>query len=151
METAMIITSPSFKNMGKIPDEYTCQGEDINPPLLFEAVPEETEGLVLVVDDPDAPIGTWDHWLVVNIEPTVNGIAPGSVPAGGHELINSFGKTAYGGPCPPNGQEHRYFFKLYALDSQLDVSAIYDKPSLYAHMQGHILASAELVGLYKKP
>ncbi len=146
----MTITSPAFKNFERIPKDYTCDGEDINPPLDFSDIPEETQSLVLIVDDPDAPFGTWDHWIVTNIDPTTTGVAPNSVPAGGTQIMNSFGKLEYGGPCPPPGKDHRYFFKLYALDTLLDASSIQDKPTLLAFMKNHTLASSELVGLYSR-
>lgn len=146
----MQITSRAFENNQKIPAEFTCEGNDINPPLTIHDVPEETQSLALIMDDPDTPTGTWDHWIVYNIEPTVTEIAPNSIPAQGTQIINSFRKLDYGGPCPPPGPQHRYFFKVYALDTMLDSSLINDKPSLLSAMQGHILTSAELIGLYSR-
>jgi len=141
----MKITSPVFDNNGFIPAKYTCQGEDINPPLVIESLPQGTKTLVLIVDDPDAPVRTWVHWVVYNIEP-VTQIKENSVP--GTEVMNDSGKIAYHGPCPPSGI-HRYFFKIYALDSSIERS-INSAKDLEKAMQGHILASSELIGLYKK-
>lgn len=142
----MKISSPEFKNNGFIPAKFTCKGKDVNPALVIEGVPQDTECLVLIVDDPDAPMGTWVHWVVYNM-PVVSRIEENSVP--GVQGINDSGRINYHGPCPPSGT-HRYFFKLYALDAQLDVSGRISKKDLEEVMQGHILDKAELVGLYKK-
>jgi len=146
----MNISSPAFQANERIPDEYTCQGENINPPLTISGAPEETQSLALIVEDPDAPAGTFDHWLVFNIDSTVTEIGPGSIPPNGIQVVNGFGQLEYGGPCPPAGPDHRYFFKIYALGAMLDPNLITDKPSLLAAMQGHTLASAELIGLYSR-
>ncbi|MCA9392058.1 YbhB/YbcL family Raf kinase inhibitor-like protein [candidate division WWE3 bacterium] len=147
----MQITSPVFENMGRIPDEYTCQGDDTNPPLEFSQIPEGAQSLVLIVEDPDAPSGTWDHWILFNIDAQTTAIAPNSVPSAAYQVFNSFGRIEYGGPCPPEGEEHRYYFKLYALDQLLATDGtIVDKPSLITAMNGHILAQGELVGLYSR-
>lgn len=146
----LTITSPSFANNERIPDEYTCNSTNINPPLEFGGIPENTQSLVLIVDDPDAPVGTWDHWLVYNIDPSITGVAPDSVPVNGTQIINSFGKEVYGGPCPPVGQNHRYFFKLYAVDVMLDPAGIVDKPSLLSVIKDHTIAKSELVGTYSR-
>lgn len=146
----MTLSSPSFTNGERIPDEYTCKGSNINPPLEFAGVPETAQSLVLVVDDPDAPVGTWDHWLVFNIDPSTTGVAPDSVPVNGIQILNSFGKEVYGGPCPPVGQNHRYFFKLYAVDVMLDPEGIVDKPGLLSAIQAHTIAKSELVGMYSR-
>ena len=140
------ITSPVFGHNQTIPKKYTCQGEDINPPLMISGIPEGTKSLALIMDDPDAPGGNWDHWLVYNIMPTPE-IKENSVP--GTQTRNDFGKVDYGGPCPPSGT-HRYFFKLYALDGQLSFKGMPSKRDLEKAMQGHILDNTELVGLYKK-
>lgn len=145
----MKITSPAFFHNGMIPKKYTCQGEDINPPLDFTDVPTYAKSLALIVDDPDAPMGTWVHWIVYNIKPDCFHIAENSVPEGALLGKNDFGKFQYGGPCPPSGT-HRYFFKLYALDCVLDLKGVVNKTQLLSAMEGHILAEAELVGLYKK-
>lgn len=145
----MRIQSPEFEMNGVIPGRFTCDGENISPRLLILGVPEEAVSLVLVVDDPDAPVGTWVHWLVWNIPPRTAEIAEGTVPAGAVEGVTSFGKAGYGGPCPPSGQ-HRYFFKLYALDQQLPIGAGSGSDDLEAAMNGHVLDKAGLVGVYSR-
>lgn len=144
----MKITSLAFENNTMIPAKYTCDGENISPPLSFSEIPEDAKSLVLIVDDPDAPGGTWTHWLVFNIDPKANGIAENSVPKDGIEGMTSFGKKGYGGACPPSGT-HRYFFKLYALDTSLNLNNP-DKLKLEEEMQNHVLDKAELAGLYSK-
>lgn len=145
----MKLSSSVFENNQLIPAKYTCDGEDINPPLQISEVPEGTKSLALIIDDPDAPMGTWDHWIVWNINPSVSFIKENSVPEGGVQGMNDFGKQPYGGPCPPSGT-HRYFFKLYALDKELELDSSSKKEVLERAMEGHILDKAELVGLYKK-
>jgi Raf kinase inhibitor-like YbhB/YbcL family protein len=140
------VKSPAFENNKLIPVKYTCDGADVNPPLTIEGVPQETKTLVLIVDDPDAPMGTWDHWIVWNIPPTSK-IEENMVP--GTEGMGSYRKHAYGGPCPPYGT-HRYFFKVYALDTQLDLKSNSTKKDVEKAMEGHILAEGELVGLYRR-
>lgn len=140
------ITSPAFGHNQMIPRKYTCQGEDINPPLAITGIPAGTKSLVLIMDDPDAPGGNWDHWLVYNIAPTPE-IKENSVP--GTQTRNDFGKVDYGGPCPPSGT-HRYFFKLYALSATLDFSRPPLKKELESAVQKHLLGEAVLVGLYQK-
>ena len=142
----MKINSPAFQHDTMIPKKYTCQGQDINPALRFEDVPEATKSLALIVDDPDAPSGMWVHWVVYNIALT-DQIEEDSVP--GKQGMNDFRRKDYGGPCPPSGT-HRYFFKIYALDTELDLPENIRKNDLEVAMQGHILAQAELIGLYKK-
>jgi len=143
------ITSPEFSHHGIIPPKYTCDGEDINPPLLIEEVPGEAKSLVLIVDDFDAPAGTWVHWLVWNINPKVREIAENSVPTDGVLGINDFGKLEYGGPCPPGGT-HRYFFKIYALDTILDLPKGAKKDELEKAMANHILDRGELMAKYSR-
>jgi len=143
---AFSIGSPQFAHEQSIPAKYTCQGEDINPPLTIEGLPEGAKSLVLIVDDPDAPGGTWDHWVIWNIAPIEN-IQEDSAP--GEEGLNSWNRIGYGGPCPPSGT-HRYFFKLYALDRELDLPSSADKRTVEAAMEGHIISEAILIGLYKK-
>jgi Raf kinase inhibitor-like YbhB/YbcL family protein len=142
----LTVSSPAFENNKLIPSKYTCDGDNVNPPLTIEGVPDGTKSLVLIVDDPDAPMGTWDHWIVWNILPT-NKIEENTVP--GTEGINDYRKHSYGGPCPPSGT-HRYFFKVYALDAKLDLSSNSRKKDVEKAMQGHILAKGELVGLYRR-
>jgi Raf kinase inhibitor-like YbhB/YbcL family protein len=142
----LIVKSPAFANNGFIPTKYTCDGEDVNPSISIEGIPDGTQSLALIVDDPDAPMGTWDHWIVWNIPPSGK-IEENSVP--GVEGLNDFRKHSYGGPCPPSGT-HRYFFKIYALDTKLNLNANTRKKDLEKAMQGHILAKGELVGRYSR-
>jgi hypothetical protein len=142
----LTITSPAFESKKPIPSQYTCDGDDVNPPLNIKEIPEETKSLVLIVDDPDAPMGTWDHWIVWNIPPT-NKIEENSVP--GTEGLNDFRKHSYGGPCPPSGT-HRYFFKIYALDTKLNLDPNSRKKDVEKAMKNHILAKGELIGLYSR-
>ena len=144
----MNLTSPAFGNNGNIPSECTCDGSGLSPQLNIGDVPSNAKSLVLICDDPDAPVGTWDHWIVFNIAPSAKEIAKGTEPKG-TQGKNSWGKTGYGGPCPPSGT-HRYFFKLYALDTMLDIPPGASKKQIESAMQNHILAKAELVGLYKR-
>ena len=139
------ITSPVFEKNGFIPVKYTCDGDDVNPPLKIVGIPEGTQSLVLIIDDPDAPMGTWDHWVVWNILPAEK-IEEDSVP--GTEGLNDFNQYSYGGPCPPSGT-HRYFFKVYALDTKINRDPNSRKKDVERAMEGHILAKGELVGLYR--
>lgn len=145
----MDILSPKFSNNNYLPQKYTCDGEDINPPLKFQDVPETARSLVLIVDDPDAPMGDFVHWTVWNIDPGVKEIAEDSVPLDGVEGITDFGASGYGGPCPPDGM-HRYYFKLYALDIRLSLDSQAKKRDIEIAMQGHILDEAVLVGFYER-
>jgi len=155
--TTMHITSPVFEQHGIIPAKYTCDAADISPPLAWRKIPQDAKSLVLIVDDPDAPDPaapqrTWVHWILYDIPPTLSGLAEGaadSLPPGVREGMNDFHRSRYGGPCPPIG-EHRYFFKLYALDKMLGLLQHADKAGVENAMQGHILMKAELVGLYQK-
>lgn len=142
----MKLTSPAFEAKEMIPKKYTCQGQDINPPLIIEQVPDEAESLALIVEDPDAPAGTWIHWVVYSI-PVIDQIKENSVP--GTQGKNDFDKLDYGGPCPPSGV-HRYFYRLYALDTTLDLEEGIDKDTLVNAMEDHILDQAELVGRFGK-
>lgn len=142
----MKLTSPEFGNNGSIPSKFTCEGEDVSPELIADDIPQDAGSLALIVDDPDAPMGTWVHWVVYDM-PVISKIDEGAVP--GKQGINDFGKKDYGGPCPPSGT-HRYFFKIYALDRKLDLDEGIDKKALEKAMDGHILAQAELVGLYQR-
>ncbi|PWB38689.1 MAG: YbhB/YbcL family Raf kinase inhibitor-like protein [Parcubacteria group bacterium] len=147
----MNITSTAFQNNDLIPAKYTCDGQNINPPLSFAEIPEGTQSLVLIMDDPDAikPAGkVWDHWLVWNIMPGNLSIAEDTKPAG-IVGMNSGGKQAYGGPCPPDG-EHSYVFTLYALDNLLDLPFNSTKADVLKEIQGHVLDTAQLIGIYKR-
>jgi len=141
------VKSSAFEHNGLIPRKYTCDGNDVNPPLTIEDIPEGTESLALTIDDPDAPMGTWDHWVVWNIPPHTQEIREKSVP--GVEGMNDFRRNSYGGPCPPGGT-HRYFFKVYALDTKLNLGAASRKKDLERAMQGHILAKGEFIGRYSR-
>ncbi len=142
----MKITSPSFNNNDMMPAKFTYDGLDINPALEIENIPEETKSLALIVDDPDAPMKTWVHWVVFDI-PLTNHIEEGSIP--GRQGINDSGAKGYHGPCPPSGT-HRYYFKIYALDKVLGLNDGISKAELEKTMQRSILSSAELIGLYNR-
>lgn len=156
----MILTSPSFNQGAVIPAKFTCDGENVNPELNIRDVPPDAKSLVLIMDDPDAPGGTFTHWTVWNINPRIEVIKEGSVPAGlsadgshGAEAVEgktSFGRSGYGGPCPPAGKPHRYFFKLYALDTVLNVNSYASVNELRSGMNGHVVAEAELMGTYQR-
>jgi Raf kinase inhibitor-like YbhB/YbcL family protein len=145
----MKLTSPIFNNNQPIPSKYTCDGENVNPPLSISEVPENAKSLVLIVDDPDAPMGTWVHWTLWNIDPKITEIAENSVPLNAVQGKTSFGNNKYGGPCPPSGT-HRYFFKLYALDNTLTLSSSSTKGDLEKAMEGHIIEKTELIWLYSR-
>jgi Raf kinase inhibitor-like YbhB/YbcL family protein len=154
---AITLTSPAFKQGGQIPSKYTCEGDDISPPLAWDGVPKGTKSLVLIIDDPDAPDPkapqlVWVHWVVYNISPDTKSLPENASKAGlpqGTALgLNDFKTTKYGGPCPPIGR-HRYFHKLYALDITLDLRRA-SKPEIELAMKGHVLADAELIGTYQK-
>jgi Raf kinase inhibitor-like YbhB/YbcL family protein len=155
----LVINSPAFSAGGDIPRTYTCDGGDISPALEFSGLPAATESLVLIVDDPDAPDPraprmTWVHWVLYNIPPSATGlpdnVGPSELPPGTREGVNDWQRTGYGGPCPPIGR-HRYFFKLYALDTVLPDLERPTKARLEKAMHDHIIARAELVGGYQRP
>lgn len=152
----MKITSPAFTEGAKIPSKYTCDGKNISPPLNISEVPQEAASLVLFMDDPDIPdfvkqkfrIQVWDHWVVFNIAPETREIPEGKNPPG-HLGRNTGGNNSYGGPCPPD-REHRYFFKLYALDTELDLPEGTTKAEVEKAMKNHIVAEAKLMGRYER-
>jgi Raf kinase inhibitor-like YbhB/YbcL family protein len=149
----MKITSTAFKTQGIIPSRYTCEGDEINPPLHFSDIPQEAKSLVLIMDDPDVPKslkadGMWDHWVLFNILPSVQKIEENTTPLCKSGMTTS-GHTRYVGPCPPD-REHRYFFKLYALDIMLNLPSGSTKKEVEKAMNSHILAQCELIGLYEK-
>jgi hypothetical protein len=148
-KTTMLLVSPAFATGSAIPARFTCQGDDINPELQIREAPEGCRSFVLIMDDPDAPGGTWDHWLVWNIEPETGSIPEGNVPERAVQGSNSWGRNDYGGPCPPSGT-HRYFFRLYALRDRLGLPPGSDKAQLLAAMRGLLLAECELMGTYRK-
>jgi len=149
LNISMKIESPAFQNNQPIPPQYTCDGENVSPLLTISGAPKDAKSFAIIVDDPDAPSATWVHWVVWNILPDTTTIATASVPDGATEGVTSFGSKEYGGPCPPSGTHH-YHFKLYALDDTLDLGPAADKTELEAAMIGHILASAELIGVYQR-
>ena len=154
----LTLRSTAFTNGGEIPSKYTCEGEDIAPPLEWEGVPEKTRSLVLIIDDPDAPDPkaprmTWVHWVLYNIPPDTVGLPEGvtmvGLPPETEEGLNDWKRTGYGGPCPPVGR-HRYFHKLYALDTILEGMDMPTKTQIETAMRWHVIAKTELVGTYKK-
>ena len=146
----MRITSTAFAPNGAIPRQYTCDDKDLAPPLTFAEIPAGARSLALIVDDPDAPSGDWVHWVVYNLPAGTSAIKEGAadLPASALQGVNDFRKRGYGGPCPPPGKPHRYFFKLFALDAQVDLQRGASKRDLLAAMEGHIVAQSELVGTY---
>ncbi|MGE5125707.1 MAG: YbhB/YbcL family Raf kinase inhibitor-like protein [Betaproteobacteria bacterium] len=155
---ALSLSSPAFVPGGEIPEQFTCEGRDLSPALEWTGVPEAAKSLVLIVDDPDAPDPkapkmTWVHWVLYNLPPTAQGLVQAvgrrDLPAGTREGTNDWKRTGYGGPCPPIGR-HRYFHKLYALDTMLPDLGPATKPEVEAAMKGHVLAHAELMGTYQK-
>jgi Raf kinase inhibitor-like YbhB/YbcL family protein len=148
------VTSSAFAEGGLIPAKYTCDGSDISPPLQWEAVPEGTKSIALISDDPDAPMGTWVHWVLFNLPAESKGLEENipsdkTLPNGARQGLTDFGRVGYGGPCPPSGT-HRYFFKVYALDMKLDLAAGAKKSELLKAMEGHILGQGQLIGKYKR-
>ena len=141
------IASPAFQSGAEIPAKFTCNGANVNPELKISGVPNEATSLVLIVDDPDAPHGLFTHWIVWNIDLKMTDVAENSAPAGGIQGTNDFGKRNYGGPCPPSGT-HRYFFKIFALDTKLELKPSARRAELDAAMKGHVLAQGELMGRY---
>ena len=155
---SLTLTSASFEPGGDIPTKYTCEGADVSPPLAWSDLPDGTKSLALIVDDPDAPDPaapkmTWVHWVVYNLPPSATGLSENvgssGLPEGALEGLNDWQRTGYGGPCPPIGR-HRYFHKLYALDTQLSDLARPTKAELEQAMAGHVLGQAELIGTYQK-
>jgi Raf kinase inhibitor-like YbhB/YbcL family protein len=148
------VTSTAFNDGGFIPKKYTCDSSNISPPLKWSGVPEKTKSIALICDDPDAPMGTWVHWVVYDIPPELDSF-PENVPpdkimeTGASQGTNDFRKIGYGGPCPPGGT-HRYFFKVYALDNLLELSPGLTKGELLIAMEGHILAEGKLIGRYSR-
>ncbi len=154
----LTVTSTAFPPNGAIPSVHTCEGSDVSPPLAWTGAPDGTKSFALIVDDPDAPDPaaprvTWVHWMLYDIPPSAGGlreaVKPAALPPGTREGVNDWGRTGYGGPCPPIGR-HRYFHKLYALDVVLPDLGHPDKAALEAAMRGHVLAQAALIGTYQK-
>jgi Raf kinase inhibitor-like YbhB/YbcL family protein len=145
--SSISITSSSFQAGGDIPAKFACDGTNVSPALQIGGVPNEAKSLVLIVDDPDAPRGLFTHWIIWNIDPKTTLVAENSAPAAGVQGTNDFGKRNYGGPCPPSGT-HRYFFKIFALDTKLELKPNARRAELDAAMRGHVLAQGELMGRY---
>lgn len=147
---AMIkITSPAFSQDGKIPVKYTCDGSNANPSLSISGVPDNAQSLAIIVDDPDAPNGTFNHWVAWNIDPKIDTIQENKLPSGAVSGTNSAGKVGYVGPCPPSGT-HRYIFTEYALDTKLDLGSSAKKEDLLKAMEGHVIGQGELTGKYSR-
>jgi len=151
----MQLTSVAFTEGGPIPAKYTCDGKNVSPPLKWSGVPENAKALVLIVDDPDAPSGTWVHWVLYGLPPTATALAEDVTqsqytPAGARHGLNDFRRLGYGGPCPPPGKPHRYFFKLYALDAALDLKPGLTNKDVERAIEQHVLAQAQLMGTYKR-
>lgn len=152
---ALQIESPAFEEGDTIPVRYTCDGQDLSPPLFWKGEPANTKSFVLICDDPDAPVGIWDHWLLFNMPTDTKELHEGlfnreTLPNGAIQGRNSWGKVGYNGPCPPKGSNHRYFFSLYALDTMLSLPATATKAEIQAAMKGHILAESKLMGHYAR-
>lgn len=148
---ALELTSTQFQHGQTMPKAYTCDGSDISPPLAWQNVPEKTRSFALIMDDPDAPNGTWDHWLIYNIPAAVHELPENATPLPQGAVLgkNSWDKSAYQGPCPPD-REHRYIFKLYALDTMLTVQSGLNKEALLHALKDHVLASTELMAKYQR-
>ena len=147
------LRSSAFAPSGMIPEKYTCDGPDLSPALDWTDVPEGSKSLALICDDPDAPVGTWVHWVLFNLPPSINGLPEGIPPTekieqGGSQGMNDFRKIGYGGPCPPPGEPHRYFFRLYALDEKINLPSGASKKDLMRAMEGHVLGQTDLIGKY---
>jgi Raf kinase inhibitor-like YbhB/YbcL family protein len=149
------LTSPAFAEGGAIPEQYTCQGKNTSPPLKWSAMPSEARSLALIVDDPDAPSGTWVHWVLYDLPPSTialpeNVAKSQYIPGGAKQGLNDFKHLGFGGPCPPAGKPHRYFFKLYALDKVLDLKPGATKKDVERAMEKHIISQGQLIGTYKR-
>ena len=146
----LTITSAAFADGAAITAKYTCDGADVNPPLTIGTAPAGTRSLALIMDDPDAPAGIWVHWVVWNIPALTREISENSLPSGAKQGCNDRRHNSYSGPCPPSGT-HRYFFRLYALDTTLILASTATKADLEHAMEGHVLAAGQLMGIYKRP
>jgi len=149
------LSTTAFQPESDIPGKYTCAGADVSPAFSWSNAPAGTQSFALVADDPDAPVGTWVHWVAYDIPATARQLPEGvpkvdSIPGGGTQGQNDFRKTGYGGPCPPPGKPHRYYFRLYALDAKLNLNPGATKKDLEQAMQGHILAQSQLMGRFKR-
>ncbi len=153
--SAFTLSSPAFNPGAEIPKQFTCEGADVSPPLSWSGFPSRTKGFALIADDPDAPVGTWVHWVLYDLPADTTQLPP-AVPtdetlrSGAQQGVNDFRKVGYGGPCPPPGKPHRYFFKLYALDAPTGLKPRATKAQVLRAIEGHTLAQAELSGTYKR-
>ncbi len=148
--STLYLESPAFSAQEMIPRKYTCDGQDINPPLAIRNIPEKTRSLALIVDDPDAPMGLFTHWILWNIPPNTMMIQENTVPKGAIEGHNSFNQNHYGGPCPPGRGTHHYQFRLFALDSTLAIPAGSSRQALLKAMEHHVVGQTMMVGLYRR-
>jgi Raf kinase inhibitor-like YbhB/YbcL family protein len=151
---AITVTSSAFQQGKAIPSQFTCDAADMSPPLAWQGIPDGAKSIVLISDDPDAPVGTWVHWVCYDIPPTVGSLSQNilkvdTLPCGGKQGLTDFRSIGYGGPCPPSGT-HRYFFKVYALDILLNLPAGKTKKEIQTAMKGHVLAQGELMGVYSR-
>ena len=154
-EMVLAVSSPAFQEGSKIPTKYTCEGQDVSPALTWGESPVETQSFALIVDDPDAPVGVFTHWVIFNIPSDSRQLAEAiptqaQLPSGALQGKNDFGRIGYGGPCPPSGRPHRYRFTVYALDQSLDLDAGASKKQVLDAMRGHILAQGQLTGTYQR-
>jgi len=150
---AFTLTTTAFSSGGEIPKKYTCDAADLSPALAWNGMPAGTQTFALIADDPDAPVGTWTHWVIWDIPAKLTGLAENvlkteTLADGTRQGRNDFRRIGYGGPCPPPGKPHRYFFRLYALDGKLDLRAGSSRGELEKAMSGHVLAQAEVMGKY---
>ena len=149
------VTSTAFAEGRGIPVKYTCDGQEISPPLQWSNAPMNTQSFALIADDPDAPVGTWVHWVIYDLPANTTELAENTpkseqLPNGARQGVNDFNRPGYGGPCPPPGKPHRYFFKLYALDRMLDLKPGATKKDLLKAMEGHVLGEGQLMGMYQR-
>lgn len=152
---ALELNSPSFNNDEYIPRRYSCQGEDVSPELIWSGLPKEAKSLALICEDPDAPVGTWVHWVIYDMPVSLKGLPEGVeakeiLKNGVKQGVNDFRKIGYGGPCPPSGGAHRYYFKLYCLDAELNLKPGLSKKELLSAMEGHVIEEIELICLYRR-
>ena len=153
--SGIAISSSAFADSASIPEQYTCKGKNISPPLNWSGVPFEAKSVALIMDDPDAPVGTWVHWVLYDLSPSTNSLPEDvptsqSIPGGAKQGVNDFKHLGYGGPCPPAGKPHRYFIKLYALDKMLDLKPGATKKDVERAMEKHIISQGQLIGIYKR-
>ena len=149
------LKSTAFVHEGEIPKKHTCDGPDVSPPLAWSEATSGTRSFALIVDDPDAPVGTWVHWVLYDLPPTTNSLSEGfakdpELKDGSRQGKNDFGKIGYGGPCPPRGPAHRYYFRMYALDTKLNLRPGVSRAEVDKAMKGHVLSQAELMGRYRR-